>query len=92
MIIKVPCLLPGVSTDTIARIMTKPSTNPKPKTGAEKYDTCIHSYVDEMMSNSKYLRQHFLFYSFLYFFVWMLIIMNLLKSDFEKYIKFFVVV
>lgn len=50
MIIKVPCLLPGVSTDTIARIMTKPSTNPKPKTGAEKYDTCIHSYVDEMMS------------------------------------------
>lgn len=50
MIIKVPCLLAGVSTDTIARIMTKPSTNPKPKTGAEKYDTCIHSYVDEMMS------------------------------------------
>lgn len=88
MIIKVPCLLPGVSTDTIARIITKPSTNPKPKTGAEKYDTCIHSYVDEMMSNSKYLRHHFRYI----FFVWMLIFKNLLKSDFEKYIKFFVVV
>lgn len=43
----VPCLLPGASTDTIARIMTKQSTNPKPRTGAVKYDIRIHSNTDK---------------------------------------------